>query len=333
MNNSFKDIKYFIGPMTKNVIDACIEFKDETGNQMAFIPSRRQVDWDMGYTGFNTDEFLKYVIASDIPIMRDHAGPTQGRVMDDGVDSILFDSTRLDAIHIDPFKAKNKIFNIEDAAWETAVLIKEGCRFSQYPTFEVGTEEAIYRYSPEQLKTFLQLLKSLLEPYGLWKRVTYVVVQSGTALKGNNQIGEYDKKRLKKFLKVAKQFKLKSKEHNGDYIPVELIKEKFKLGLNAINIAPEFGMIESQTYLDYFTELDKEYLMDRMWMLCYSSGKWEKWVDGSFDPMNQKEELIKICGHYIVNYDEFKLFIKDECPGIDIIIKENIKKKLTELYG
>ena len=47
---------------------------------------------------------------------------------------------------------------------------------------------------------------------------------------------------------VAKQNNLKSKEHNGDYISEELIKLKMDSGLDSINIAPEFGLIETDTY-------------------------------------------------------------------------------------
>ena len=38
---------------------------------------------------------------------------------------------------------------------------------------------------------------------------------------------------------VAKKNNLKSKEHNGDYIPEEIIGLKMRNGLNSINIAPD----------------------------------------------------------------------------------------------
>ena len=53
----------------------------------------------------------------------------------------------------------------------------------------------------------------------------------------------------------------------------------------------------------------------------------EKWVDNSFDPINQKIDLIKICGHYVLSNSEF-IKIK---PNIDQQIKTNIKNKLNEL--
>ena len=39
-----KEIKFYIGPMSKNVVDAVIEFVEETGNTIGFIPSRRQIE-------------------------------------------------------------------------------------------------------------------------------------------------------------------------------------------------------------------------------------------------------------------------------------------------
>jgi hypothetical protein len=124
-------------------------------------------------------------------------------------------------------------------------------------------------------------------------------------------------------INVAKRWGLMSKEHNGDYIPVNLIKEKMDLGLDAINIAPEFGLIETQTYIDNGINIDK------FWEICFSSRRWEKWVSSEFNPYTQKLDLIKICGHYVLSNPDF-IKIK---PNIDNIIKLNIKNKLSKLYG
>ena len=94
------------------------------------------------------------------------------------------------------------------------------------------------------------------------------------------------------------------------------------LGLDSINIAPEFGLIETNSYLEYGIDIDK------FWKICYESKRWEKWVDSNFDPYLQKEDLIKICGHYVLSHPDF-IEIK---PSIDNIIKNNIKEKLYELH-
>ena len=164
----------------------------------------------------------------------------------------------------------------------------------------------------------------------VYSRIKYLVIQSGTSLKGTNQTGVYDSERLKDMISVCKQFKILSKEHNGDYIPVSVIKEKFSLGLDAINIAPEFGLIETQTYLN---EIKDSKTLDRFWQICYDSKKWIKWVNPSFDPYVNKIDLIKICGHYVLSHPEFINEIKEQFDDIDARIKNNIKNKLIELYG
>ena len=124
-------------------------------------------------------------------------------------------------------------------------------------------------------------------------------------------------------LEVAKKYGLLSKEHNGDYIPSSLIKEKMQLGLDSINIAPEFGLIETNTYLD--NEID----IEKFWKICYDSNRWVKWVSEDFNPIINKIELIKICGHYVFSDPQF-LDIK---PDLDSLIKLNIKNKLNEFFG
>jgi len=187
--------------------------------------------------------------------------------------------------------------------------------------FEIGTEEAIRRFEPKELNQLVIDLFLTLDPK-VFAQIKYLVIQSGTSLKGNLNTGYYDKDRLLEMVKVAKEWNLLSKEHNGDYIPAELIKEKMNLGLDSINIAPEFGLLETNSYLKEGIDIDK------FWKICYDSKRWIKWVDDSFDPINQKEDLIKICGHYVLSHPDF-ISIK---PDIDDVIKQNVKKKLYELY-
>ena len=50
------------------------------------------------------------------------------------------------------------------------------------------------------------------------------------------------------------------------------------------------------------------------------------------NPIKQKEELINICGHYVLSDSNFLLMIKSNFPDIDLEIKNNIKEKLNELF-
>jgi hypothetical protein len=320
--------KYFIGPMSKNVVDTIIEFCNETNNIIGLIPSRRQVENTGGYVNhWTTADFVSYIKdkSKNIILQRDHAGPGQGNVDDNGLESLTYDSKYLNLIHVDPWK---KYPEYKDGLEETIKIIRYCYGLNPDVEYEVGTEEAIRRFESWELNELVKDLYAYLPPE-IFKKIKYLVIQSGTSLKGINQTGTYDADRLKDMIKVCKSHNLISKEHNGDYIPVSIIKEKFELGLDAINIAPEFGLIETQTYLD---EIDNFSLLDRYWQICYDSKKWEKWVNPGFDPYVNKKELIRICGHYVLSYPEFLTDIKSNFLGIDEKIKANIKNKLNQLY-
>ncbi len=318
-------VRYFIGPMSKNIVDAIIEYIDETDNQIGFIPSRRQVEHDGGYVNnWTTNQFNKYVNAKAI-IKRDHSGPGQGYLEDDGYVSLEEDCKNFNAIHIDPWKLYP---NYHDGLKLTASMINFCYKLNNEIEFEIGTEESIRRFKVHELERLVKDLNEILD-HKVFKKIRYLVIQSGTSLKGVNNTGSYDKKRLIRMVAVAKKFNLISKEHNGDYIPTELIKEKFKLGLDSINIAPEFGLIETNTYLSYIKD---EKLLEIFFRICFESKRWEKWVDQSFNPMKNKIELIKICGHYVLSNKEFIEEIKSKLGDIDIKIKRNIKLKLDELH-
>ena len=319
------EIKYFIGPMSKNIVDAIVEFCTNTGNIIGLIPSRRQVEWDGGYVNnWTTEEFSKYV--TTLPLQRDHGGPGQGNDDDDGFESLAYDAKYFQLIHIDPWK---KYPRYTDGLEKTIEMIKFAYNMNPQLIFEVGTEEAIRPFEADELNQLVVDLQVAF-PKEIYERIKYLVIQSGTSLKGTDQTGEYNSDRLKQMIEVAKSHGLISKEHNGDYIPVEVIKEKFDLGLDCINIAPEFGLIETLTYL---SEIKDEKTFDRFWQICYDSKRWVKWVNPGFDPYVNKEQLIKICGHYVLTNPEFISEIKSQFPDIDIKIKNNVTRKLKQLYG
>ena len=320
-----KTPKYFIGPMSKNIVDAIVEFCTNTGNIIGLIPSRRQVEWDGGYVNnWTTEEFSKYV--TTLPLQRDHGGPGQGNNDDDGFESLSYDARHFQLIHIDPWKKYSKY---TDGLEKTIEMIKFAYNINPQLIFEVGTEEAIRPFEADELNQLVVDLQVAL-PKEVYERIKYLVIQSGTSLKGTDQTGDYNSDRLKQMIEVAKHHGLISKEHNGDYIPVEVIKEKFDLGLDCINIAPEFGLIETLTYL---SEIKDEKTFDRFWQICYDSKRWVKWVNPGFDPYVNKEQLIKICGHYVLTNPEFISEIKSQFPDIDTKIKNNVTRKLKQLYG
>ena len=316
-------MKYWIGPMSKNVVDAVIEFDGHFG----FIPSRRQVDYYGGYVNeWNTGEFARYV-KGRVPIERDHGGIGQGYKHDDGIESFMNDSKCFDIIHVDPWKFFSDFDDgLEETINNIEFIYDSLGNMANYDIkFEVGTEESIRRFEVDDLEKLLSGLERKLYP-PMFESIEYAVVQSGVGLDLGKQTntGTFNPERLEKMVSVCKKFGKKSKEHNGDYLSSLEYKDRFDLGLDSINIAPEFGQLETLCYLDEMGDDIEDY-----YQICYESKRWEKWVDKDFIPENNKRELIKICGHYVFSDDRF-LKIK---PNIDLKIKEVIKNKLKELQN
>ena len=134
--------KYYIGPMSKNIVDAIIEFCNETNNIIGLIPSRRQVEWNGGYVNnWTTKDFSKY--SNNLLLKRDHAGPGQGYKDDNGFKSLEYDCKYLNMIHIDPWKKYSKY---EDGLAWTREMIEYCYDINTSIEFEIGTEEAIRRF-------------------------------------------------------------------------------------------------------------------------------------------------------------------------------------------
>ena len=324
--------KLFIGPVSKNVVDASIDEANYTQKYLCLIPSRRQIDFDSGYVNnWRTKDFVEYVTSRSekILIQRDHGGPSQGELDDDGLESIIKDAkNNFFLIHIDPWK---KFQNLEDAIDSTIFLIKKSCEINADLFFEVGTEEAIRKYSINEFDFFLKTLKIKLGE--IFKRIKYASIQSGTGLEINQNIGEYNKKKSLKFIEICNKYNILSKEHNGDYLETFDIKQRFSSGLHAINIAPEFGYLETKCLLEDINRRSDKNSLKALFEICYESGKWKKWipphkVEDIFH--NNKQIFIETCCHYSFSNPDV-ISIKQKNPNIDNIIRARLRKRIREL--
>ena len=319
--------KYYIGPMSQNVVDCVIKHGQK--HSIGLIPSRRQVDFSGGYVnGWNTEIFSSYVKKknSSVLLCRDHGGAEQGQVSDDGNKSFETDAQYLDLIHIDPFRVSETIYQ---AAEKTGNMIEKLFGINPNIMYEVGTEEAIFKYEPEHLNWMLGYLRIRLR-VEQFNQIKYAVVQSGTRLDlaTRTNTGNYNNTRLEKFIKVVKNFDLLSKEHNGDYLTDSFdVEVRFASGLDAINIAPEYGQIESEFYLKMCKK--DSALFEQLYEICYNSGKWKKWIPDV--SRVSKSQIIMTCCHYILSDKSFIENIKSHFPNADKLIQKRITSKLKLL--
>lgn len=307
--------KYFICPMSKNIVDSVIEFNN---NNFGLLPTRRQIDWDGGYVNnWTTEGFYTYVRnSSNIILERDHSGPGQGKNDDSGYLSYLEDSKYFDIIHIDPWKQH---FDFKEGLVKTIEIIDFIYTKNPKIKYEISTEEAIRKFSPSEIHIFLASLRESLTPKE-FNNIYYVVIQSGVGLDLVNMknIGNFDLEKLTKMVSEVNYFGIKTKEHNGDYLSNEQYIQRFENGVNSINIGPEIAQIETLTYLEHMTNKQ----IDEFYEICYNSKKWERWIKGDFDFTNKKL-LIQVCGHYC--YQQYDL------PKINDIIKNKLIEKFYSL--
>lgn len=306
--------KYFICPMSKEIVDAV----KLLGDNFALLPTRRQIDFDGGYVNkWNTKQFYDYVrLDSNIILQRDHSGPGQGKIDDDGMESYKDDVNFFDLIHIDPWK---KYQSLDLGIKKTIEIIQFIYSLNKKIKYEICTEEAIRRFTLDEVSYFIETLKNSLSKEA-FKNIEYFVVQSGVHLDliSMKNIGTFNLERLKLMSNIIKQYGIKTKEHNGDYLSNYEYEIRFKNGLDSINIGPQIAQLQTLLYLNYMNEEE----LDKFYQICLNSKKWERWVKKDFD-LSNKKSLIQICGHYC--YDQFKM------PNIKKEVISQITQKLKSL--
>lgn len=312
--------------MSKNIVKAAIEFVEANDVMLGLIPSRRQIGYWGGYVGWNSIDFADFVRSRNTKLIleRDHGGPAQGDKSDSGLREIILDAHKFDILHLDVWK---QYPDLDTAVSETATYARICRELARKDIkFEVGTEQAIRPYSPEDLWVFLDKLSAEMSWHCVpFENIEYCVVQFGTAIEGSHNTGAFDEAKAKKMLEVCKEFGIKSKEHNGDYLTISEVKKRFDLGLDALNIAPEFGSIESKVYLQAFNDQEKE----RFFELCLESGRWKKWYPNGHSNV-KPEDILTATGHYVFNDLRFQA-LKQNHPDIDLDVRAAIIGKLSQL--
>lgn len=357
-----------IGPMSKNIIDSAIEVSNEIDIHLTLISSRRQIDskeFGGGYVcNWDTFSYSNYIKKHDkkkkIILARDHGGPWQNTIeisnklnKKKAIESAKLSfkndiDAGFDIIHIDtsvtPFK-NYKIHTILDMLFELYEYCVEYSRDNNKEIlFEVGTEEQ--SASANTLELFEYSLNKIINfaEKNNYQKPTFAVAQTGTKVIEFENIGSFDNPiRVKKELPPELQIPIISnicnktgiflKEHNTDYLSDEALAWHPRLGINAANVAPEFGVLETKTIINVLKKNNLTVCMDKILKLSYDSKKWKKWLKID-TKLTDTEKSILSC-HYIfssktylelINEAKIELFKKN--INLDVIVKEKIKKNI-----
>lgn len=357
-----------IGPMSKPLIKASLLLAKEKDFPLMFIASRNQVDSKElggGYVcNWDQEGFASAIkeVAEEIDfdglyyLCRDHGGPWQRdnerndhlpeeKAMELGKQSYLADLINgFDLLHIDPTKdpyVVGKSIEMDVVLKRTIDLIEyveteRKARNLPEISYEVGTEETNGGLtSQDSYDVFIKKLTDELEAKQL-PLPCFIVGQTGTLTRLTENVGKFDAVTSKKLAETAKKYGVGLKEHNGDYLDEAILLEHPALGITAMNVAPEFGTVETQSYLKLIeveNELFKDGLLSEKSNLdkvikeeSVKSGRWKKWmVDGkdklSFEEILKDEELTylitEISGHYTFNNDSVKAEVQNLFDNLD----------------
>ncbi|MCQ2449354.1 MAG: class II D-tagatose-bisphosphate aldolase, non-catalytic subunit [Clostridia bacterium] len=335
-----------IGPMSKTLLKATLELAQEKDFPIMLIASRNQVDSDEfghGYVcGWDQDRFVADVEAVEKEIgfeglcylCRDHGGPWQrdeeraaklpvDEAMEKCIRSYKHDmESGFDLLHIDP--TKDPEFAMGTVPFDLVIdrtvdIIEELEKFRTEKGlpeigYEAGTEETNGGLtSVDAFSGFIDTLVARLAEKGI-KAPEFVVGQTGTLTRLTENVGHFNRENAALLSANSAKHGVGVKEHNGDYLSDKILLEHPVLGITAMNVAPEFGVVETRAYLELAKVEERNVAAEKrsnivaeMSREAVKSERWRKWVVGDMtqadvDTVLADAELTAqitdICGHY-----------------------------------
>lgn len=321
-------IKLGIGPMSKEIINCLSSFSKKYKTEIILIASRNQIDiknFGGGYVNnFDTKNYANFIKNKKnnyLIMARDHCGPyTNSNVRQtnslkkeiDNTKKTLLSDIKNDfkIIHIDTSKVPKKLkYKIAEELINYCNTIAK--KLQKKIQFEFGCEEHGLLRSINDFKKDLIFLKK-------FNNVKFIVCQTGSLVKSIFQIGQFDYKKIPIMKKLALKQGIKLKEHNCDYLNIDQIKLRKLYNIDAINIAPEFGFMQSLLTL----RLCKEYKIEefeKFFKLVIREKKWKKWI---YKNENNEIKFLS-AAHYHFNTKQYKKIILKIGKKIDFEKKLN----------
>ena len=354
--------------MSKNCVDSTVEIVNLYKIPILLIASRRQIDSEEfggGYVNdWNTRTFANYIKKIDknnnIILSRDHGGPWQNNLeikknynLKESMDSCKrsykedidndFKIIHIDP-SIDPFKKLNSKIILERVKELLLFCHEYAKKKGKEIYFEIGTEEQSgYTNTFEELEFSLIEIKKFCVQNNIPKPI-FIVVQTGTKVIETENIGTFDAPiRIKSeipaeiqvplAIDICNKYQIMVKEHNTDYLSEEALKWHPRLGIHAANVAPEFGVTETKSFIDILKKYNLTKEINEFMELSYKSYKWKKWLKDNTKTTDEEKAIIS--GHYIFSKKEFKN-IKSRTEfklmqfniDLDKYLKEQIKKSI-----
>jgi len=312
--------------MSPLINDILAKYARDKQRPLMFIASRNQVDAASGYV-MTTAELAQQLAPLRSPYLmlcRDHCGPyfldsekslSESDAVKATKRTIAADiEAGFDLIHIDTSRCSNGYATAEE-------LIKFALMVNPQIQFEFGTEENV------GVAAGVQKYKDDVDFAKHFPNMRFVVAQTGSLTYEDRQAGSFEYDTVLKLVDYADVAGVGLKEHNADYLTAEEIALRRSAGVHALNIAPQLGVIQTNTVLSLAQEHDVDSSEFRQRVI--DSGKWTKWTESA-----DADLRVKVAGHYLFNsaeYNELEERLSLECDVIKAV-QENIESCLDLYY-
>ena len=338
-----------VGPVSEAVLEAALAVSARRGFPPMFIASRNQVDaarFGGGYLlgGLDQAGFTALIRAKQeaagyrgpLYICRDHGGPWQrdeelkarlpvGEAMELARVSLEEDlRAGFNYLHIDPTKCPHPFTQEQLADWTQELIghcerLRAGLGVPPVD-YEIGAEDIRGGITTEQsFAAYLERVTAGLARAGL-PLPTCIVGQTGTLTRMDRNVGRFDREQTARLAAVAARFGVGLKEHNGDYLSAASCRAHPELGVTGMNVAPEFGLVETDALLalagleeklgreGWLPESELSGLASALRELTFARAPWDKWLTPELKARPraelQRDEatrllIARVCGHYL----------------------------------
>lgn len=265
-------MKLCVGAVSRRVVEEAAKLQVHQ-----IVASRRQVDIGGGYTGLDQRQLVSLVnelSSGKTLVVRDHGGPNQGALPDDGIESLEADvKAGFDGLHLDVCK-------LPSAAEQRLTLIDMIQRFAGRAMLEIGGEHDPHPWNNMLLETFVKTTN--VKP-------DYFVIGFGSFVWADRQRGR--PMTASQCYYISEQHSFKTKLHNMDWIGGRM--EYFD-AVGAYNIAPEFARVEVDALLTVLPFARSQMLLED----AYRSKAWVRWFN---DAEGTWDERARCALRYIMN--------------------------------
>lgn len=319
-----KKFKLGAGPMSVDIINLLIEYSSTFEFPVMIIASRNQVDYDCGYvctTAQLAAQVKQHPLYNKdlILLCRDHCGPyfsdaDQALSLSEALArcKMTMDAdieNGFDLIHVDVSRIPS------DQLTYAKELIEYAISLNPNIMLEFGSEDNTSENIQDSLLRLDEQL-NFLAAYN--QHVKFFVTQTGSLTK-HTQVGTFDVVRNTLVADKIHQHGFLFKEHNADYLTPSQVKLRPIAGVDALNIAPELGTVQTKLICSIGKNIPS---FSKFYEHVLAQGYWKRWVTSDVD---SRTTFVEAGGHYCFHGD---LYSELYASLVNLNFKELLKIKV-----